>query len=355
MEAQEDEQEVPILLVTHVKNVSNSVFLKCQHLFKCWSPSTISIYSNQMGCMRTFHTFPTTSKEPSLNTGGFILRGVRLWRVYGTLCLNLFSQGEGKCLVDPMVSCCMENWGLIFSPLLICYIQTWNLGYDWLEPDLIFFMISYNLNLCFGIVGAHSTLVVLLSRMIITRKEWTYLHSHILRWSSTFWKLQRRLLSFPLDKTNSFNYFFNEAQIRRVAIAMNTQSALTGSHTESPFSYHQFDFRQMRMPKNGQPFLLFDAADSCRLYVTTMKAMNFQVEIPSMLIDKFKDHYVLVFDLTSMHDATKKCSYPDFVGEPLRLELNFTLPLEHVTELIVLGERMSSVAVDKFGVVGIKI
>ena len=38
--------------------------------------------------------------------------------------------------------------------------------------------------------------------------------------------------------------------------------------------------------------------------------------------------------------------------EPLRLELNFTAALESVTEVIILGERMSSVAVDKFGVVG---
>ena len=53
-----------------------------------------------------------------------------------------------------------------------------------------------------------------------------------------------------------------------------------------------------------------------------------------------------------MQNATEKCHYPEFVGEPLRLELNFTNPLENVTELIVLGERMSSVAVDKFGVVG---
>ena len=34
------------------------------------------------------------------------------------------------------------------------------------------------------------------------------------------------------------------------------------------------------------------------------------------------------------------------------MELNFTFPLEHATELIVLGERMSSGAVDDFGVVG---
>ena len=53
-----------------------------------------------------------------------------------------------------------------------------------------------------------------------------------------------------------------------------------------------------------------------------------------------------------MQDATEHCHYPELVGEPLRLELNFNTAPEHVTEVIVLGERMSSVAVDKFGVVG---
>ena len=60
-----------------------------------------------------------------------------------------------------------------------------------------------------------------------------------------------------------------------------------------------------------------------------------------------------MFDLTSMQDATENCHYAELIGEPLRLELNFTFPLEHVTELIALGERMSSVTVDKFCVVGI--
>ena len=77
--------------------------------------------------------------------------------------------------------------------------------------------------------------------------------------------------------------------------------------------------------------------------------MNFQDDIPSIPIDKFKNHYVLVFDLTSMQDATENCHYPELVGEPLKLDLNFTFPLEHVNELIVLGDRMFSVAVDKFG------
>ena len=125
---------------------------------------------------------------------------------------------------------------------------------------------------------------------------------------------------------------------------MNTNSALTGFHTENPFWYQQFDLRQIRILRGGQPIVDFDAANNCRLYVTTMKAMNFQDDIPSIPIDNFKDHYVLVFDLTPTQDATEDCHYQELVGELLRLEQSFTFPLEHVTELIVLGERMSWVA-----------
>ena len=144
---------------------------------------------------------------------------------------------------------------------------------------------------------------------------------------------------------------FNNAPVRRIAIAMNTNFAFTGSYTENPFWYQQFELRQIRILRGGQPIVDFDAADNCRFYVTTMKAMNLQDDTPSIPIDNFKDHYVLVFDLTSMQDATEYCQYPELVGEPLRLELNFSFPLEHFPELIVLGKRMPSVAVDKFGFV----
>ena len=132
---------------------------------------------------------------------------------------------------------------------------------------------------------------------------------------------------------------------------MYTNSTFTGSYTENPFWYQQFDLKLFTKLGGGQPIVDFDAADNCCLYVTTMKAMDFQDDIPSIPFDNLKDHYVLVFDMTSMQDTTESCHYPELVGEPQWLELNFTFPLEHATELIVLGERMSSVAVDKFGVV----
>ena len=49
----------------------------------------------------------------------------------------------------------------------------------------------------------------------------------------------------------------------------------------------------------------FDAVDGCRLYITTIKVMNFQEDIPSIPNEKFEEYYLLVYDLTSMQVATE--------------------------------------------------
>ena len=162
--------------------------------------------------MRTNLIVPTTSREPSLNTTEFCTaRGttmkkllMKLWKL---LCLNLFSQGEWKCLADPMASCCMVNWGLTLSPLLNCYTQVWKLGYDLSEPDLISTRLATTPTLVFELLIVHFTLVVLLSRMIITKNEWTPFLT--LLWSSTIWKLLQRLSSFLPDKASSFKKTFS--------------------------------------------------------------------------------------------------------------------------------------------------
>ena len=178
----------------------------------------------------------------------------------------------------------------------------------------------------------------------------------MLQLSTTTWKRWQRLFVISA-RQNQFiqENIFNNAPIRRIAIAMNSNSAFTGFFAQKPFWYQKFILRNIRILRGGQPIVHQDTTDNCRLYVTTMKAMNFQDDIPSIPVDNFKDHYVLVIDLTSMQDATEHCDYPELTGEPLRLELYFSSPLENVTEVIVLGERMSCVAVDKFGVVGKKL
>ena len=95
---------------------------------------------------------------------------------------------------------------------------------------------------------------------------------------------------------------------------MNTNSAFTGSYTEIPLCYQQLDLIQIRILRGGQPIVDVDSDDNCRLYITTMKAMNFQDDIPSLPIENFKNHYALVFDLTPMQDVTGNCLYPELFG-----------------------------------------
>ena len=214
-----------------------------------------------------------------------------------------------------------------------------------------FYIISENPNVSFGIVDCS-----LYTRRVMLKKDYHKKKMSQLAYAPIEYNYMETLVKTFIipERQNQFiqENIFNNAPIRQIAIAMNSNSAFTGSFAKNPFWYQQFNLRDIRILRGGQPIVHHDTTDNCRLYVTTMKAMNFQDDIPSTPIDNFKDHYVLDFDLTSMQDATEHCHYPELIGEPLRLELGFSSPLENITEVIVLGERMSCVAVDKFGVVG---
>ena len=72
-----------------------------------------------------------------------------------------------------------------------------------------------------------------------------------------------KLFTIPA-RQNQFileNIFIN-APIRRVAIAINTNSAVAGSSSENPLWYQQFDLRQIRILRGGQPIVDFDTADN---------------------------------------------------------------------------------------------
>ena len=78
----------------------------------------------------------------------------------------------------------------------------------------------------------------------------------------------------------------------RIAIAMKTDSGSTGSYTETPMWYEQFDLTQIRKLRGGQPIVDFDAADSCHFYVTTMEAMSIRDNIIAIekMISKISMH-----------------------------------------------------------------
>ena len=178
-------------------------------------------------------------------------------------------------------------------------------------------MISNNPNVSFGIVDCS-----LHTRCIALKDDYHKKRIDMLAYAPVEYNyLEFLAKTFIIPaRQNHFiqENIFNNAPIRQVAVARDTISDFSGSFTENPFWYQKFDLRQLRILTGGQPIVDFDNADNCHLYVNTMKAMNSQDDIPSIPIDDFKEHYVLVFDLTSIQDATEKCNFSELVGEPLR-------------------------------------
>ena len=152
---------------------------------------------------------------------------------------------------------------------------------------------------------------------ITARNEWTSSPIHL---RNAAISLFEKTFIIPAGQ-NQFiqENIFSSAPVRQDTVAMNTTSAFSGSNAENALWYQHFVLRQIRALWGGQSIVDFVVADNWRPYVTTMKSMNFQDDIHSIPIDKFKDYYVLVVHLTSMQDATEKCFYWQLVGEPLRL------------------------------------
>ena len=150
-----------------------------------------------------------------------------------------------------------------------------------------FYMISDNPNVSLGIVDCS-----LYTRRIALKDDYHKKRMEMLAYAPVEYNYSETLgKTFIIPaRQNQFiqENIFNNAPIRRIAIAMNKNSAFTGSFTENPFWYQHFDPRQYKILMGRQPIVDFDTADNCRLYVTTMKAMNFQDDIPSIPIDDFK-------------------------------------------------------------------
>ena len=91
-----------------------------------------------------------------------------------------------------------------------------------------------------------------------------------------------KIFIIPARK-NQFNQenIFNNAPTRRIAFAMNTKSAFTGSYTENPFWYQQFDLRQITILREVQPVGDFVAADNCHTFMLQQwKQWNFKLISP---------------------------------------------------------------------------
>lgn len=142
---------------------------------------------------------------------------------------------------------------------------------------------------------------------------------------------------------------FNNAPIRRLALAMNSNSAFSGTKKSNPFHYQKFGLREIKIVRGNQVVSQLDCVNNARPYVTTMQALKFEEDGPNIPLSDYENHFVLVFDLTSTQESNVLLYYPDVVGGSLRLEMYFERNLTETIEVIVLGERLSTIFIDKGG------
>ena len=285
----DENEEAPVPLVTHVHNILQSFF----PLLKC--TSTISRFATLMDCMRTNLTFPTNSRGPSLTTREFALRGVRLWILSwwnsGTAFVWAFFRKQNE-------NDQQSQWFHV-----VWYIGSW---FRLIRARANFYMVNDNPNVSLGTVDCS-----LYTGRIAPKNGYHKKRKDILAYTHVDYNYLETLVDTFIVPARQNQILkennFNNAPVRQFAIAMNTNCAFTGSHTKNPFWYQQFDPTKIGILRSGQPIVDLEAADNCRLYITTNKAMNFQDDNPSTPTDNFKNHYVLVFDLTSLEDATENC------------------------------------------------
>ena len=142
---------------------------------------------------------------------------------------------------------------------------------------------------------------------------------------------------------------FNNEPIRRIALAMNANADFTGSLGTNHFHFRKYGLKELRIICGGLPILSLNTKDDVVPYFHTLKSLNFEQDGPGISLAQFRNHYILVFDLTSTLQADADLYYPEIVGGAIRIELNFDTGLGHAVELIVLGEKLSTIYIHNDG------
>ena len=300
------QEDAPVLFVTHVTNILHSTFSNVEvYINKQQIYNSNGLYANRSVISNNFKR-AISEYQGVLHCEVYDYENLLDEIVEAPLSEPFFTR-RGKMLSRP-------DGFMLYGKLGVDFFSTSRLFYPKLKIRLQlirarhnFYMISDHHNVCLGIVDCS-----LYTRRIALKGDYHKKRVDMLAYTPVefnYLEIPAKTFIIPARQNQIIQEnIFNRAPVPRVTIAMNTNSAFTGYYTGNPFWYQQFELRKIRILRGGQPFVHFDAADNCRLYVTTMKAINFQIDIPSIPIDNFKDHYyVLVFDLISMQDATENC------------------------------------------------
>ena len=267
-EAKAEEEETaddaaPFPLVTPVNNILHSIF------------STVEVYINNQQIYNSNGLYALKSYI-SNNFKGAISEYKGVLRCEGyddeefpdeimeTPLAEPFFTRRMKMLSRPDVFMLYGKFGFDFFSTSQLLYPIMKIRLRMIRARPIFYMISDNPNVSLGIVDCS-----LYARRIALKDDYHKNRLDMLAHTPVeFNYLETLAKTFIIPaRQNQFiqENIFNNAPVRRIAIAMNTNSAFTGCYTENPFWYQQFELRQIRELRGGQPIVDSVAADNCRL------------------------------------------------------------------------------------------
>jgi hypothetical protein len=142
---------------------------------------------------------------------------------------------------------------------------------------------------------------------------------------------------------------FMKEPIRRLAIAMNTNTAFGASNTSNPFNYQKFGLRSITLYRNGIPMggTPLETTHNQRAYFNTLTSLAFGHLSHGIPLNEYEaGHFILVFDLTSTLEASHEFIHPELTNASISIDMTFNTALVNPIEVFLLGEKSSTIFID---------
>ena len=143
------------------------------------------------------------------------------------------------------------------------------------------------------------------------------------------------------DQENVFSGQPNQ----RFILAISTNASFVGAKTINPFHDQIFGLCSITVYRNGHPIAgtHLETDTDKKMYLNSMGALVFHEHGHGISFEEYANHYLLVFDLTSTHQASHGYLQPELTSASISINLRFDTVLAQITEVLLLGECVSTV------------
>ena len=119
--------------------------------------------------------------------------------------------------------------------------------------------------------------------------------------------------------------------------AKSTNADFVGAKTTNPFHYRKFGLRSITVYRNGHPIAETppETDTDKKMYLNSIEALAFHAHSHEISFENYANHYQLVFDLISTHQALHAFSHPELTSASISISLRFYTALAQTTKLLL--------------------